>query len=92
MAGLKNAFYHRINTIRQSSEAILTRKGPIGSIMLNERGEVRALCRGTVRAGPSKLVVWDNFDRSVRILASDGEKVSPTLRAFASLLLFLARL
>ena len=75
MAGLKNAFYHRINSLRRTEEPIITKKSPVGSIMMNERGEVKALGKGTVKAGPTKLLVWNKFDQSVRFLSSDNEKV-----------------
>ena len=75
MAGLKNAFYHRINNLRRTEEPIVTKKDPIGTIMLNERGELKALKRGMVKAGPTKLLVLNQFDQSVRFLTSDSEKV-----------------
>ena len=78
MAGLKNAFYHRINSLRRTEEPIITKKSPVGSIMMNERGEVKALGKGTVKAGPTKLLVWNKFDQSVRFLSSDNEKVIST--------------
>ena len=75
MSGLKNAFYHRINSLQRTEEPIVTKKDAIGTILLNERGELKALKKGVVRAGPTKLLVWNQFDQSVRFLASDSEKV-----------------
>ena len=45
--------------------------------MINERGDLKALPFGRIRAGATKDVLWQNPDFSIRYLASDSEKVRP---------------
>ena len=61
--------------VRASEKALIERTGKVGSILINERGDLKALPFGRIRAGATKDVLWQNPDFSIRYLASDSEKV-----------------
>ena len=75
MAGLKNAFYHKINQVRPSEEPLVHKCAPIGAIIINDRSDIKAIPRGTVKAGILKQLVWDNSDYSIKYITTDTEKV-----------------
>jgi len=75
MAGLKNAFYHKINQVRSSESPLVKKDDPIGSIMINDRSDIKAIEKGITKAGNMKHVLWNNPDYSVRFITSDTEKV-----------------
>ena len=71
--------FHKIKIVlflvRSSEKALIERTGKVGSILINERGDLKALPFGRIRAGATKDVLWQNPDFSIRYLASDSEKV-----------------
>jgi len=76
MSGLKNAFYQKLNQVRHSDRPLIERVGSVGAILVNERGDIKALPIGRNRAGLSKDLLWRNPDFSVRYLLSDSDRVS----------------
>ena len=75
MAGPKNAFYTKINQVRPSEKPIMSKNGPISSIMINERGDLIALTKGTVKTAGNRNLIWNNKDASLKFVTSDGQKV-----------------
>ena len=75
MAGPKNAFYTKINQVRPSEQPIMSKNGPISSIMINERGDLIALTKGTVKTAGNRNLIWNNKDASLKFVTSDGQKV-----------------
>ena len=76
MAGPKNAFYTKINQVRPSEKPIMSKNGPISSIMINERGDLIALTKGTVKTAGNRNLIWNSKDASLKFVTSDGQKVS----------------
>jgi hypothetical protein len=76
MSGLKNAFYQKLNQVRHSERALIERVGAVGAILVNERGDIKALPIGRIRAGLNKDLLWRNPDFSIRYLLTDSDKVN----------------
>ena len=85
MAGPKNAFYTKINQVRPSEKPIMSKNGPISSIMINERGDLIALTKGTVKTAGNRNLIWNSKDASLKFVTSDGQKVSLKEGNFISL-------
>ena len=84
MSGLKNAFYQKLNQVRHSERPLIERVGAVGAILINERGDLKALPIGRIRAGPSKDLLWKNPDFSVLYLLTDSDRVSLFLEGIES--------